>query len=175
MKIRLLTSLIISACFSHAASAAELTTGSITNQTTATADVVFNQPVTLVNTLTPHTGLISGKDVDNKGIILATGSLSIVEAGVNARLAMMVTKSDGTPFTVRASGHEKDNNDEYELKYKVSPSLLETPDSLKTAEGVYSIKKTASNSLNYTIITSMDTTPKPGHYIISATGAVYNP
>ena len=71
MKMRLLTGLIAAACFSQAASAAELSNGTISNQTIATADVMFSQPSTLENTLTPIAGLKAGASDDNRATQIA--------------------------------------------------------------------------------------------------------
>lgn len=178
MKARLLTALVAAGCFSQMAVAAvaddTLTTGDITNKTTATATLNINQPVTLENTLTPEPGVRAGLKSDgSKEVVLATGKLAIKEAGAKARLALLGISTSRELFETYAAGHEGD--DEYKLSYVVSPN--DRDDSYSTftqPDGEYFVKKNAVNSINYSVL-ALFGTPKAGNYVISATGAVYNP
>lgn len=181
MKMRLLTALIAATCFSQAASAdAELTSGTITNKTTATADVVFNQPVTLENTLTPVAGLKAGGQTSADGVTIATGKLAIKETGVTARLAFRTADlsqgSESVP-SVYAEGHEGD--DEYQLLYEIYPDGA-TPDKwdfIKTSDGEYLVSTEELSQQTYKVAGhgSGNVLPKAGKYTISVTGAVYTP
>lgn len=177
MKIRLLTSLIISACFSHAASAAELTTGGITNQTTATADVMFNQPITLENTLMPVAGLKAGEAVDsNNPTTIATGKLAIKEAGVTARLALKIEDAGESQLIAYAEGHQGEAA--YELAYMpLFDNQDENWDTTVASDGSYVISPAVQRQLTYKVVGEGhgDASPKAGRYTISVTAAVYNP
>jgi len=176
MKMRLLTALVAAGCFSQVtvANAVGLTTGSISNQTTATATVTLNQPITLENTLTPESGLKVGQEATPGELRLAKGKLAIKEAGVKARLALKAGESETVPFTVYATGHE--NDDEYKLAYAVLPTDRDYSafdDFL--ADGYYFVKNDEVNSLDYDVVLYTPKAPKAGSYVVSATGAVYNP
>lgn len=151
MKMHILTTFIAVACFSQAASAT-LTSGTITNQTTATADVVFNQPITLENTLTPVAGLKAGKKVPNEGVTIATGQLAIKEVGVTARLALKAEGVDHEMFTAYAEGHQGDPA--YELTY--SPAFDQTDadklDSISTSDGDYFVNNAERSQLTYKVV-----------------------
>lgn len=177
-KMSLLTALIATACISQAASASELTSGSITNQTTATADVKFNQPITLENTLTPVAGIKAGAAAGMEHpVTIATGTLAIKEAGATAQLALKVNNSDGTLLTVYADGHKGD--DKYALVY--TPSFGNTDvkwDAINVAgDGRYMISPTVQRQLTYKVLAQGigSVLPGAGTYTISVTGAVYNP
>lgn len=183
MKIRLLTALIATACLSQAASAAELTSGSITNQTMATADVKFNQPVTLVNTLTPVDGLKAGAaSSSDDPVAIATGKLAIKETGVTAQLALKIGNANQTPFIIYAKGHQGERA--YALTYipmitGVSPNRG-GPDSFDTftaSDCYYDVTSNKESELTYGVIGmgSGNALPGAGTYTISMTGAVYNP
>lgn len=179
MKIRLLTALIAATCFSQAASAAQLNSGVITNQTTATTDVVFNQPITLENTLRPIAGLKAGQELpDNSGIPIATGKLAIKEAGVTARLALKVFEADNSASVVYAEGHQ--GEEAYALAYAPVPDDADASwDGLDTSDGRYVISPKEQNQFTYKVMGAKGSTdfgtPKAGKYTISVTGAVYNP
>ena len=174
MKKRLLTALVAAGCFSQMAVAADLTTGSITNKTTATATVTINQPVTLENTLTPVTGLTAGQPLGPSGVILAKGKLTIKESGVKARLAVMDGIDDaGTPFKTYATGHE--NDDEYMLQYLAGFSTNFASDILSASEGIYSVTSEDLNSAEYYVVATNKELPKAGNYVVSVTAGVYNP
>ena len=176
MKMRLLTALVAAGCFSQMAQAdGTLTTGSITNQTTATATVTINQPVTLENTLTPESGLKAGQDIDGAAI-LAKGNLKIKESGVTARLAIKMAEDENTSLTTYAEGHE--NEDEYKLTYVAGPTspAIEKSKVFLTSDGVYDVTDDDVSSMDYMVITNTNKKmPKAGNYVISITGAVYNP
>lgn len=177
MKMHILTTFIAVACFSQAASAT-LPSGTITNQTTATADVVFNQPITLENTLTPVAGLKAGKKVPNEGVTIATGQLAIKEVGVTARLALKAEGVDHEMFTAYAEGHQGDPA--YELTYL--PVFDQTDaelDSISASDGDYVVSNAERSQLTYEVVgasgAAQDVMPRAGKYTISVTGAVYNP
>ena len=175
MKKRLLTALVAAGCFSQMAVAADdLTTGSITNKTTATATVTINQPVTLENTLTPLTGLTAGKEL--KGAddgILAMGKLAIKETGVKARLAVMGGIDRDTPLKTYATGHE--NDDAYMLRYFAGFPTNIASDVLFASEGAYDVTSEDVSSVEYAVASMDNTLPKAGDYVISITAGVYNP
>ena len=181
MKMRLLTGLIAAACFSQAASAGTvLNNGTITNQTTATADVVFNQPITLENTLTPVTGLKAGQmPVGDSAVVIANGKLAIKDSGVTARLALRSSEGDDYLSTY-AEGHEGD--DSYALQYIPIPKDTNLDDvdtkydTFPAADGNYIVTPTEENQLDYKVI-AYNSAGKamPGKYTISVTGAVYIP
>lgn len=174
MKMRLLTALVAASCFNQMAMATILATGSITNNTTATATVTLQQQITLENTLTPLEGLKGGAFTPNLASAkIATGNLKIKETGVNAQLAVKWQKPGYKPFVTYATGHE--NYDNYKLEYNVSPTSNDT-DTFVTSDGMYVLSKTNVNSWDYEVnsIGRMNL-PKAGNYIISVTGAVYNP
>ncbi|MCH9299854.1 MULTISPECIES: hypothetical protein [Pantoea] len=172
MKTRLLTVLVAAGCFSQMAVADDLTTGSITNQTTQTATVTISQPITLENTLIPETGLKTGQ---SGMITLATGKLAIKESGVKARLALLIKSSEGEPNTVvtYATGHEKDDN--YKLTYSIGIGDAAVTDDFKVPDGNYRVVRNESSSLNYVLQSNSTGLPKAGYYVVSVTGAVYNP
>lgn len=184
MKIRLLTALITTACLSQAASADDLTSGSITNQTTATADVEFNQPVTLVNTLTPVNGIKAGAASSaNNPVEIATGKLAIKEAGVTAQLALKAAGVDKVPLITYAKGHQ--GEPAYALTYQpfithVSPNPSADPngfDFFTASDGDYYVTIEKESELTYSVfgLGSGNALPGAGTYTISMTGAVYNP
>ena len=175
MKKRLLTALVAAGCFSQMAVAADLTTGSITNRTTATATVTINQPVTLENTLTPLTGLTAGKELKvADDIILAMGKLAIKEPGVKARLAVMGSIDRNTPFKTYATGHE--NDDAYMLRYEAEfKNSSIHKDELYASEGAYDVTREDVNSVEYIVACVGEVFPKAGNYVISITAGVYNP
>ncbi|MCW0323707.1 hypothetical protein [Pantoea dispersa] len=184
MKMRLLTALVAAGCFSQMAQAdGTLTTGSITNQTTATATVTINQPVTLENTLTPESGLKAGQVITEDTVQIAKGNLKIMEAGAKARLAIYGGPPNKDLLTkVYAVGHEGDG--EYELDYTIAPTPSDIESGFKgfeTSDGVYYVSNNDINSLEYGVFIQGKGTikvlkaPKAGNYVISTTGAVYNP
>ncbi|MEI2606796.1 hypothetical protein V8O11_23845 [Erwinia aphidicola] len=174
--MRLLTALIAAACFSQAASAANLTSGTITNETTATADVVFNQPITLENTLTPVSGLKAGApsnlDSTDTATTIATGKLAIKEAGVTAQLALRLESP-----AVYAEGHQGEAA--YELAYAAifDDAEATTWDTFTTSDGSYLISPAGQRQLAYKVYGggNDDVLPAAGKYTINVTGAVYNP
>lgn len=180
--MRLLTALIAAACFSQAASAAILSSGSITNETTATADVVFNQPITLENTLTPVSGLQAGapSNLDNidTSTTIATGKLAIKEAGVTAQLALEI---GGTPMNGYGSAYAEGHQGEkaYELAYMpiFDSGNASTWDTFYNNDGVYLIGPAGQRQLTYKVKGAGygDVLPAAGKYTINVTGAVYNP
>ncbi|MGP2416889.1 hypothetical protein [Pantoea ananatis] len=183
MKIRLLTALITTACLSQAASADDLTSGSITNQTTATADVEFNQPVTLVNTLTPVNGIKAGAASGaNNPVEIATGKLAIKEAGVTAQLALKSAGADQVPLITYAKGHQ--GEPAYALTYQ--PAIIDVSPNqagpsgynfFTASDGVYTVTTEKESELTYSVLGlgSGNALPGAGTYTISMTGAVYNP
>lgn len=181
MKMRLLTGLIAAVCFSQAASAADLVDGTVTNQTTATADVMFNQPITLENTLTPVTGLKGGQRLpeNSSALVIANGKLAIKDSGVTARLALKFMDG-GKNLTTYAVGHE--GEDSYALKYIPMPKdtyigdMNSKYDEFVTVDGSYFVTPTEENQLDYNVI-AFNSAGKamPGKYTISVTGAVYTP
>lgn len=181
MKMRLLTGLIAAVCFSQAASADTLVDGTVTNQTTATADVMFNQPITLENTLTPVTGLKAGQSlpVDSSAVVIANGKLAIKDSGVTARLALKFMDG-GESLSTYAVGHE--GEDSYALYYIPVPKDTYIGDvnskyeDFVTADGSYIVTPTEENQLDYNVI-AYNSAGKamPGKYTISVTGAVYTP
>lgn len=178
MKMRLLTALIAAACFSQAASAADLTSGTITNQTTATTDVVFNQPVTLENTLMPVAGLKAGEKEDDDNLpTIATGKLAIKETSVTARLALKLQEADHSVSVVYAEGHQGEAA--YGLEYVpvFDSADVNTWDTITASDGVYVISPEGQRQLTYKVIGANEgrVTPRAGKYTISVTGAVYNP
>lgn len=187
MKMRLLTGLIAAVCFSQAASAAELTGGTISNQTTATADVEFNQPITLQNTLTPISGLKAGQEIDmDNPLTIANGSLAIKDSGVTALLALKsgdTLKNGDTSgaLTAYAAGHEGEKG--YGFAYMPIPkgvdmkTMADEYDSTNINGEMYLVSRTASSNLDYSVLAfdSGNTAIKPGSYTISVTGAIYNP
>lgn len=178
MKMHILTTFIAVACFSQAASA-ELTSGAITNQTTATADVVFNQPITLENTLTPVAGITTGRKAPNAGVTIATGQLAIKEVGVTAQLALKSEDVGQALFTAYAEGHQGDPA--YELTYL--PVFDQTDadklDNITTSDGYYIVNSAERSQVTYKVLGAVgagqDVMPPAGKYTISVTGAVYNP
>ncbi|MHB9804947.1 hypothetical protein [Pantoea ananatis] len=183
-KMSLLTAIMAAACLSQAASADDdLTSGSITNQTTATADVEFNQPVTLVNTLTPVNGIKAGAASSSESPVeIATGKLAIKEAGVTAQLALKASCADQTPLITYAKGHQ--GEPAYALTYiplitDVSPNKAgPTPANYFTAsDGYYYVTPKKESELTYSVfgLGSGNALPGAGTYTISMTGAVYNP
>ncbi|MDJ0034048.1 MULTISPECIES: hypothetical protein [Pantoea] len=178
MKMHLLTALVTAGCFSQMAVADDtLTTGSITNQTTATATVTINQPVTLENTLTPETGLKAGQVITEDTYEIAKGNLKIMEAGAKARLAIYAAPK-GSLTKVYAVGHEGDG--EYELDYMTMPTSPPESDfkAFETSDGYYYVSNNDINSLEYGVFLQGEKAskaPKAGNYVISSTGAVYNP
>ncbi|WP_338506722.1 hypothetical protein VRB95_00675 [Erwinia aphidicola] len=175
MKIRLLTALVAAGCFSQMAMATSLSTGSITNKTTATGTVTLTQKITLENTLTPLQGLKAGTSTstmaDSK---IATGNLKIKEAGVKARLAIKWQNPGYESFVTYATGH--DGDDHYKLEYNVPPTSQDT-DSFVTSDGMYILSKTDVSSWDYVVNSTGRNMklPEAGNYVISVTGAVYNP
>lgn len=183
MKMRLLTGLIAAAFFSQAASAARLSSGSLTNQTTATADVEFSQPITLQNTLTPIAGLKAGQVVGNGNNLLqiANGSLEIKDSGVTALLALRVSPSEISQPIAYAAGHEGD--DKYAITYVPLPKDASLADigskynQFSNTSGTYAVTPAASSKLDYGVfvIDTRGTGIKPGTYTINTEGAIYNP
>lgn len=175
MKTRLLTALIAAGCFSPMAMATSLSTGSITNETTATGTVTLNQKITLENSLTPLQGLKAGASTPTFATTkIATGNLKIKEAGVKARLAIKWQNPGYKHFVTYATGHENDSA--YKLEYNVPPTSEDT-DSFETSDGMYILSKTDVSSFDY-VVNSVGADmklPKAGNYVISVTGAVYNP
>ena len=170
MKMRLLTALVAAGCFSQMAVAdmGELTTGSITNQTTATATVTIKQPVTLENTLTPEL-----KAAEDK-LQIAKGNLKIMETGVKAKLAIKSSPDDAyVSFTAYAAGHDGDGD--YKLEYVAIPEDLDSFSQYSTSDGFYLVSNNEVSGFNYIVYNRDDSLPKAGNYVISVTGAVYNP
>ena len=183
MKMRLLTGLIAAACFSQAAFAdTVLSDGAVSNLTTATADVEFNQPITLENTLTPVAGLKAGQPLPagDSSLVIANGKLAIKDSGVTARLALKFMEAD-TFLSTYAQGHEGDDN--YVLQYMPVPNdatlqnLASTYDAFYAGDGNYVVTPTEENQLDYRVVAYSETAGKvkPGKYTISVTGAVYTP
>ncbi|PKC36131.1 hypothetical protein V462_11050 [Pantoea ananatis 15320] len=173
MKIRLLTALVAAGCFSQMAMADNLLTGSITDETTATGTVTLTQKITLENTLTPLQGLKAGTSTTTlETSKIATGNLKIKEAGVKARLAIEWEKIGNQSFATYATGHE--NDDQYKLEYNVYPILTDS-DTIFKSDGIYVVSKTDVSSLDYVVKNKGLKLPKAGDFVISVTGAVYNP
>jgi len=174
MKKCLLTALVAAGCFSQMAEAKMLTTGSVNNKATATATVTINQTVTLENTLTPLTGLMAGKEIQNeKQATLAMGKLAIKETGVKAQLAVMGASASDTLFKTYATGHE--NDDAYMLEYRAHFEKNIPSDVLSASEGTYVVTSKDVNSVEYGVYTADTKFPKAGNYVISITAGVYNP
>ena len=138
--------------------------------------MVFNQPITLENTLTPVSGLKAGAPSNlnstDTAAIIATGKLAIKEAGVTAQLALRV----GAP-TVYAEGHQGEAA--YELAYAAffDDAEATTCDTFTTSDGLYEISPAGQRQLTYKVYGggNDDVLPAAGKYTISVTGAVYNP
>lgn len=182
MKMRLLTGLIAAVCFSQAASAAQLSGGTISNLTTATADVEFSQPITLQNTLTPISGLKAGQKLSAANpLTIANGSLAIKDSGVTALLALKFGNESLGAATSYAAGHE--GEEDYSFNYIPMPkdadmdSMESKYDVIRINGDVYAVTPTASSKLDYNVLAIGDGTKavKPGIYTISMTGAIYNP
>ncbi|MCW0332764.1 hypothetical protein [Pantoea ananatis] len=174
MKMRLLTALVVTGCFSQMAMASLVTTGTIDNKTATTATVKLNQPITLENTLTPVEGLKGGaaKPTLASGL-LANGNLKIKETGVTAQLAINDAAPGNKSFVTYATGHTNDYD--YKLEYRVYPTSNDT-DYIETSDGDYIFSKQSVSNFDYTVnAVSSLTLPKAGSYVISATGAIYNP
>lgn len=184
MKMRLLTGLIAAACFSQAAFAAELNSGTVSNQTTATADVEFSQPITLENTLTPVAGLRAGQPLppDDSAVVIANGKLAIKDAGVTARLALKFAEAGASSYlSTYAQGHEGDDN--YLLYFAPLPkdttlaNFYQKYDVFGASDATYAVTPKEENQLDYKVVGLKKNGGKamPGKYTISVTGAVYTP
>jgi len=169
MKLRLLTALVASCCISQMAVADDLTTGSITNKTTATATLTISQPITLENVLTPVSGLKTG----GTDSTIARGVLKIKDSGVSGRLAVMTVPNRGVSFVSYAVGHE--NDDKYKLSYSLSLPLETKFKMFNDSDGAYAVTDESVSQIAYSILRLDKALPLAGNYIISATGAVYNP
>ncbi|MDF7788614.1 hypothetical protein P4910_24520 [Pantoea stewartii] len=173
MKTHLLTTLFVTSCFSQMAVADHVTTGSIVNKTTTTATVTLRQKITLENTLTPLEGLQGGTSIPSQASgVIAKGNLKIKEAGVTAQLALNTYKSTLNNFVTYATGHE--NDPDYKLEYFVyNPS--DDTDWIETSDGIYRFTPSNVSNFDYTVHAAGSKLPKAGNYIISVTGATYNP
>ncbi|QAB32607.1 hypothetical protein [Pantoea ananatis] len=173
MKMRLLTALVVTGCFSQMAMASRVTTGTIENKTTTTATVTLNQPITLVNTLTPVEGLKGGTELPtlDSGLI-ANGNLNIQEAGVTAQLALNTAAPGNESFITYATGHT--NDAAYKLEYRVYTTSDDT-DYIIDSDGEYTFSKKDVNNFGYTVNAVSSQLPKAGSYVISVKGAIYNP
>jgi len=173
MKMRLLTALIFTGCFSHMAMASNVTTGTIVNKTTATATVTLNQAITLKNTLTPVDGLKAGTATPTLASgLIANGKLSIQETTGTAKLALSAYAPTNEDFVTYATGHKNDST--YKLSYRVYPTSSDT-NYIEMTDGVYIFTTKNVKELAYTVNAVSDKLPKAGSYTISVTGGIYNP
>lgn len=134
MKPRLLV-LVCLTVYGSLSYAGTLSTGSVTNQTTASATVTFDQDITITNTLTPVTGLKTG-EVKSDVLVIATGHAGIDKVGVKARMALKVAEkpsddSKNVYFETYASGHEGESD--YKMTYTVIPADFDTNSSLDSS------------------------------------------
>ncbi|MGP2504468.1 hypothetical protein [Pantoea ananatis] len=174
MKMRLLTALVVTGCFSQMAMADLVTTGTIDNKTTTTATVTLNQPITLENTLTPVEGLKAGTSISTLASgLIANGNLNIKETGATAQLALKSSDSGGNNFVTYATGHADDSD--YKLEYRPYLPVSLSDDYIVAADGTYLFSKNNINNVSYTVSAVGSKLPKAGNYVISVTGAIYTP
>ena len=168
-----ISALVVAVCFNQMAMADLVTTGSITQKTTATATVTLNQPITLENTVTPVEGLKAGASTPTLASgLIATGNLRIKEAGASAQLALNTDAPGSKAFVTYATGHNL--KDDYKLEYRVYPTSQDT-DYIETSEGTYIFSNQNVNNFGYNVNAVSSKLPKAGNYVISVTGGVYNP
>jgi len=169
------------ACLPTAFAWAADLTGSVSNETTATAEVTFNMPLTITNTLTPVMNQVAGPS--DKMVNIATGQAGIDQPGVTAQLAMKELLPGNLPLIAYAGGH--DGDPDYSITYMMFPAGTD-PNSkadlpgysrLISSTGSYLVSDNAIQNVNYNVwaMSNGSLGIAPGVYTINTTVGVYNP
>lgn len=175
LKVSILALSCLPAAF---AGAAIPTTGYISNESTATANVYFNQDIDLTNTLTAVTN--PPEPTDSHSTVIANGHIGIAQPEVKAELAVKVAGAGGDKYITYATGHNVDPH--YELDYMVLPngvapenkSVNKGYSSFDNAEGEYMVSDIALHTLNYHVYALAGRKVAAGEYTINTTVGVYN-
>ncbi|MFO6501850.1 AfaD family invasin [Serratia marcescens] len=142
--------------------------GPVGSPVTATANIVFVAPASIVHTLTAEQGLAAGNIAD--GVKFATGNVSLSDAST-AIMAVQFTKNVGAAGTNDSTRVISGNTDNTrKLKVKLNSPVSVTPQ----ADG-WIVLDGAGANLPYTIVSDGQQVVVADTYTVSVDAAIYQP